>query len=178
VPPVSTTVQDITDGHLVGAPGRWGDPRTDGAPIAGYTCVVNPPDDAVSYFSHVTILLNNEPQAIPQRIGAARSGPGHCFYPIHVDSGDLSGRVHVESGVAGTFTLGQLFEIWKQPLTNTNVAGITGLPIEVYVTDNGTVQKVDEANWSTIELRDRREITIGLGTPVTEIPNYTWTVTP
>ena len=78
------------------------------------------------------------------------------------------------SATAGTFTLGQLFEIWGQPLTNTNVGGITGLPVEIFVTDNGTVTKIEEANWNSIELTSHREITIGLGTPVAEIPNYPW----
>jgi hypothetical protein len=81
----------------------------------------------------------------------------------------------VEAAAPGTFTLGQMFQIWGQPLTDTNIAGITGLPVEVFVTDNGTVVEVESATeWDDIELRDRRLITIVVGTPVTEIPNYTW----
>ena len=170
-PPISSTVQDLTDGHPIGAT-RWTDPRTDGSPIAGYNCVVNPPDD-ISYFAHVTILVNNEAQRIPARVGASPSGLTHCFYPIHTD--DASGRIHIESATAGTFTLGQLFQIWGQPLTNTNVAGVTGLPVEIFVTDGTTVTKIPDTDWGSIELTDRREITIGLGTPVAEIPSYTWT---
>ena len=75
----------------------------------------------------------------------------------------------------GIFTLGELFAIWGQPLTNTNVAGVTGLPVEIYVTDNGTSTKVEDTDWSSIELKPHREITIELGTPLTEIPNFTWT---
>jgi len=37
-----------------------------------------------------------------------------------------------------TYHLGSLIETWGQPLSSSNVAGITGLPIVVYVTDNGT----------------------------------------
>ena len=83
--------------------------------------------------------------------------------------------IHVVSATAGTFTLGQFFQIWGQPLTNTNVAGVTGLPVEIHVTDNGTVMKVEEADWANIELKSHREITIELWTPTTEIPNFTWT---
>jgi hypothetical protein len=68
-----------------------------------------------------------------------------------------------------------LFQIWGQPLTNTNVAGVTGLPVEIFVTDNGTTTKIDDADWANIELKDRREITIALGTSLAEIPNFTWT---
>lgn len=170
-PPISSTVQDLSAVDEIGV-AHWGDPRTDGSTIAGYTCVVNPPD-TVSYYSHVTILVNNEPQRIPNRVGASQTGQTHCFYPIHTD--DATGRIHIESATSGTFTLGQLFEIWGQPLTNTNVAGVTGLPVEIFVTDGTTVTQVADTDWSSIELTDRREITIGLGTPVAEIPNYTWT---
>jgi hypothetical protein len=137
--------------------------------------VTNPPD-TVSYFAHLSILVNNEPQRVPNRVGAAITGDTHCFYPIHTD--DSSGRVHVESPTEGTFTLGQFFEIWGQPLTNTNVAGVTGLPVEIHVTENGTVMKVEEADWGNIEFKDRREITIELGIPTAEIPNFTWVQTP
>lgn len=170
-PPVSTTVQDITDGKKIGAD-RWGNPQTDGSAIGNFTCAISPPD-TYNVHAHLSILVNNEPQAIPKYVGASPSGATHCFYPIHTD--DSSGRVHVISAASGTFTLGQLFQIWGQPLTNTNVGGVSGLPVEVYVTDNGTVTKIEDAEWSNIELKDHREITIELGTPLTEIPNFTWT---
>jgi hypothetical protein len=170
VPPVATTVQDLTDNHKIGVD-RWPDPQTDGTPRAGFNCVVNPPN-TVSVYAHVTILLNGEAQAIPRYVGASAASGVRCFYPIHTDFS--SGRIHVISATAGTFTLGQLFEIWGQPLTNTNIGGITGLPVEVFVTDSGTVTKIADTDWSNIELLSHREITIGVGTPVTEIPNYTW----
>ena len=44
----------------------------------------------------------------------------------------------------------------------------------IYKQDNGTVTKVEEADWNNIELKAHREITIGLGTTVAEIPNFTW----
>ncbi len=59
-------------------------------------------------------------------------------------------------------------------MTSTNVAGISGLPVEIFVTDNGTVTQVEEADWGNIELKSHREITIELGTTLTEIPNFTW----
>ena len=117
--------------------------------------------------------MNNEPQKIPLYLGASRQPPTHCFYAIHTH--DASGRIHVTPAAPETFTLGDLFEIWGQPLTNTNVAGIVGLPVEVYVTDDGMTFRVEDADWASIELLPHREITIALGTPLTEIPNYTWT---
>jgi hypothetical protein len=74
----------------------------------------------------------------------------------------------------GAFTLGQLFSIWGQPLSSSDVAGLTGMPVVVYVTDNGTVTQ-NTGDWSAIELRSHRLITIQVGTAITQIPNYTWT---
>jgi hypothetical protein len=170
LPPLSTTVQDISDEHTIGV-AHWGDPQTDGTPIGSFTCIVNPPQDYHVHV-HLSIILNNEPLAVPRYIGAAPSGTTHCFYGLHTH--DQSGKIHVESTAAGTFTLGQLFEIWKQPLSNTNVAGITGLPIEVFINDGGTVAKVEEADWASIELKSGRQITIALGSSLTEIPVFTW----
>jgi hypothetical protein len=87
--------------------------------------------------------------------------------------GDGSGLVHVLAGAQATFTLGQLFAVWGQPLSTNDVAGLTGLPVAVYVTDNGTVTQ-SAANWGDIELRSHRLITIQVGTAINEIPNYTW----
>ena len=170
VPPVSPTVQDISDGHAVGT-ARWGDPQTDGSAIGNFNCILNPPQ-TFEVYAHLSILVNNEPQRIPTRLGASPQGQTHCFYTIHTH--DSSGKIHVTPTASGTFTLGELFQIWGQPLTNSNVAGVSGLPVEIFVTDNGTVTKVEEADWANIELRSHREITIGLGTAVTEIPNFTW----
>jgi len=96
----------------------------------------------------------------------------NCFYEIHTH--DSSGKIHVEAPAEGTFTLGQLFTIWGEPLTNTNVAGLTGLPVVVYVTDtDGVVTQVD-SDWDKIELKSHREITIQVGTAITEIPYFDW----
>jgi len=172
VPPLSATVQDLTDGHKIGA-SRWGNPQTDGTAIGTFTCGLNPPQTFALY-THVSIILNNEAQSIPGDVGASPQGNTHCFYTLHTHNS--SGLVHVTPTAAGTFTLGNFFQIWKQSLTNTNLAGIEGLPIEIFVTDGTTTTKVEEADWSNIEMKDHREITISVGTEVTEIPNFTWTV--
>src|SRR6185503_2404777 len=81
VPPVSATVQDITDGHAVGT-ARWSDPQTDGAAIGDFSCILNPPQ-TFEVYAHLSILVNNEPQRIPPRLGASPQGLTHCFYTIH-----------------------------------------------------------------------------------------------
>jgi hypothetical protein len=164
---------DLSDGPSIGSP-RWPDPRTriDGTPIGRFNCVFNPPQ-AFEFYAHLSILVNNELQKVPLYLGAHRTPVTHCFYAIHTH--DASGRIHVTPAAPGIFTLGELFEIWGQPLTNTNVAGIAGLPIEIFVTDDGLTTKVEDYDWASIELRPHREITIGIGTPLAEIPNFIWT---
>jgi hypothetical protein len=171
VPPLSATVQDLTDGHRVGT-NHWANPETDGTAIGNFNCILNPPQTFALY-THVSIIVNGEPQAIPTDLGASPQGATHCFYTIHTH--DSTGKVHVTPSASGTFTLSQFFEIWKQPFTNTNVAGFTGLPVAVFVTDGTTTTKIADADWNNIELKSHREITISVGTEVTEIPNFTWT---
>jgi hypothetical protein len=82
--------------------------------------------------------------------------------------------VHVEAAAPGVFTLGQFFGIWGQPLTNTDIAGITGLPVVVYTVDDGVVEEIPDDQWTDIELLSKRQIVIQIGTPVTSIQAYTW----
>ena len=59
------------------------------------------------------------------------------------------------------------------PLSASDVGGLTGLPVVVYVADGDTVMR-HEGDPGEIELRSHREITIQLGSTVSAIPNYTW----
>src|SRR5690348_13179088 len=62
VPPLSSDVVDLTDGHGIGV-SRWPDPQTDGAPFGRFNCVINPPQ-ALEFRAHLSILLNNEFQKV------------------------------------------------------------------------------------------------------------------
>jgi hypothetical protein len=173
VPPLSSVVIDLDDNHAIGID-RWEAGNTStggqGADVQGIPCLLNMPD-AYHVHSHVTIYLDGVAQAVPSNIGIHPQQPARCFYLIHTH--DKSGKIHVEAAAPGTFTLGQLFAIWGQPLETDNVAGITGKPIVVYSTENATVTKVD-TDWKAIELTTHKEITIQIGTAITEIPNYHW----
>ncbi len=122
--------------------------------------------------THVSIFLDGQALAFPGQVGIVRrETPGDCFYPIHTH--DKSGKIHIEAAAPGLFTLGQLFSVWGQPLEGSNVAGLTDKPVVVYVTDAGVVTQAT-GNWADIELTSHREVTIQVGTPITEIPNFTW----
>lgn len=173
VPPLSSVVVDLTDNHRVGTE-HWPRGNTaeggQGNPVLGIECLLNMPE-AYHVHAHVSIFLDGEPLAVPANIGIHNQEPSRCFYGIHTH--DLSGKIHVEFAAPGAYTLGQLFAIWGQPLEPDNVAGLTGKPIVVYSTDNATVTRVT-TDWKAIELTTHKEITIQVGTPLTEIPNYTW----
>jgi hypothetical protein len=83
--------------------------------------------------------------------------------------------LHVEAPAPELYTLGDLFSIWGRPLEPDNVAGLTGKPIVIYITDNNGVVTLATGDWHDIELLSHREITIQVGTPIAEIPNFTWT---
>jgi hypothetical protein len=172
-PPVSTTPVSLDDRHQVGA-SHWpnGDTSTGGTgqPVAGLDCGGHP--TTFHQHAHVSIFLNGQALAIPANIGIVNTSPTtQCFYTTHTH--DLSGMIHMNASAAGTFTLGQLFAVWGHQLTSSNIADLTGMPVVVYVVDNGTV--TSPTNWADIELRSHREITIQVGTAITEIPNFTWT---
>ncbi len=126
--------------------------------------------------SHLTIFNNGTALAIPANIGivAARTGQVACDYPLHTH--DLSGRLHMHALTRSVFTLGQFFTVWGQPLSRTNVAGITNQPLTVYITDNndGSTTAIYDGDLAAIQLIPHREVTIQIGSAITAIPNYTW----
>lgn len=122
--------------------------------------------------SHLSIFVNGEARAIPANVGIVENATTDCHYYVHTH--DRSGKIHVEPPVATTFTLGQLFAIWGQPLSATNVAGIDNLPIYFYVTENGTVTQFT-GDPATIQFASHRHIAIVIGTPITQVPFFTWT---
>jgi hypothetical protein len=172
-PPLSATITDLSSEPTIGVD-NWPNGNTstggNGTPVQGIECLTSMPE-AYHVHSHVTIYLDGQAQAIPSNIGVVDQSPSRCFYGIHTH--DKSGKIHLEFAAPGTYTLGQLFAIWGQPLETDNVAGLTGKPISVYSTDNATVTKVT-SDWKAIELTTHKEITIVVGTPIAEIPNYTW----
>lgn len=176
VPPISSTVVNIDDGRRLGEiywPNGNSDTGGKGSAVAGIECLQNMPDD-YHVHTHISIFLNGDHIALPQDIGIHRisAEQGRCFYGIHTHDG--TGLAHVEFSAPGTYTLGQLFQIWGRSLSATDIGGITGLPVEVFVTDDGATTKIED-NWGDIELLSHREITIQIGTPIEEIPNVTWT---
>jgi hypothetical protein len=86
--------------------------------------------------SHLAIVDNGHPLPLPEGIGIAApqqvantaQGPfvvgGACFSWLHTHARD--GIIHIESPVERPYTLGQFFDIWRQPLGRDRVAGARG----------------------------------------------------
>lgn len=177
LPPLSPTVVDLNDNHRVGIP-HWPDrdPSTGahGETIDSLQCYpgVDPPQN-YHVHSHLSIFLDDVALSIPEDIGILTLSPTQkCIYTLHTH--DHSGKLHVEAPAPGDFTLGQFFAIWGQPLRPDNVAGLTGKPIVIYITDHNGVVTEATGDWGDIQLLSHREITIQVGAPISEIPNFNW----
>ena len=177
MPPLSPVIIDISDNPPLGVP-HWpnGDTATGGQGdlVDGLECYLgNDAPETYHVHSHLSIFRDGEQLQLPKDIGIVQLSPTQkCVYSLHMH--DHSGKLHVEAPAPATFTLGQFFAIWGQPLAADNVAGLAGMPVVIYVTDQNGVVTEASGNWGDIELISHREITIQVGTPIDEIPNYTW----
>jgi len=117
--------------------------------------------------AHLAVFVNGKPAGVPYGIGIAEprqarntaGGPfvasGSCFYWLHVH--DDTGVIHVEAANRQTFTLGQFFDIWQQPLSASQVGPQQGT---VYAYLNGEKQTGDPR---TIPLAAHNVIQLDVG---------------
>ena len=66
--------------------------------------------------THISIFVNGQHMYIPPQIGII---PEKCIYWLHTH--DESGIIHIESPIKRDFTVGQLFDLWKKKLNNTQM---------------------------------------------------------
>ncbi len=112
-----------------------------GTPVGGITCRTSK-NQVVNYHIHihVAIFVDGQQKRLPAGAGIAAPrldehfqnglfvdnfpGTTGCLYWLHVHAND--GVIHVESPYKHTFTLGQFFDIWRQPLGPDQVGPATG----------------------------------------------------
>lgn len=129
-------------------------------------------------YTHLSIFMNGTQVALPANIGAMAptvAKPTGCVYPLNTV--DETGKIRMDTTTTASYTLGQFFAIWGQPLTATNVAGLQGSPVTVYVNDGGTLTQYT-GDLASLALPPHGEVTIMIGTPLAHIPTYTWTDPP
>jgi len=130
--------------------------------------------------THLTIFVNGQQRQVPAGIGIpgavaqqTSAGPfvdsGTCFYWLHTHAAD--GIVHIESPVQRTFTLGEFFDEWGQPLSASQVGPAKG---KVSVIVNGKVWKGDPRN---APLGSRENLQLEVGTPLVAPETINWPVT-
>ena len=152
---------------------------TAGQTIDGLSC--NTGEQTLFHIhTHLTIFVNGQARQIPAGIGIpgavtsqAQSGPyvgsGSCFYWLHTHAAD--GIVHIESPVKRTFTLGNFFDEWGQPLGPDQVGPAHG---KVTVILNG---RVFTGNPRNAPLGSRENLQLEVGTPLITPVTIDWSNT-
>jgi len=130
-----------------------------GAPVIdGIRC--QPEHLESHYHAHLALLKNGRSVKVPALIGI--DVQHQCLYWLHTH--DATGVMHIESPDTRTYTLGQFFDVWHQPLSATQAASLSG-KLKVFVGDrqvSGDPRK--------IVLRPHELITIEQGRIVTPPP--------
>jgi hypothetical protein len=120
--------------------------------------------------AHLTIFVKGKAQVVPYGVGIGpplqgvntTAGPfvevGSCFMWLHTHA--LDGIIHMEAPKPATFTLGQFFAVWGQPLSRTRVGPARGRVTAFY---NG---KVWTANPASIPLSSELQVQLDVGKPV------------
>ena len=119
--------------------------------------------------SHLTIFINGTQRQVPAGIGipgsqavASKQGPvasgGTCVYWLHTHAPD--GIIHVESPIQRTYTLGDFFDEWGQPLGPSVLGPVRGHVVAIY---NG---KLYHGNPRDIPLNAHAQIQLEVGKPL------------
>ena len=178
--PLSTLGKLVSPGPL-GPPGPEAPPVETGPSLAptgspqpgqsvdGITCEVGGEQVAFHHHSRLTIFVNGRPRSVPYGVGIADPklqpgigvpfvDQGACFSWLHTHAAD--GIIHIEAPRPRTFTLGNFFDVWGQPLSSTLVGPAKGQVTALY---NGQVWQGNPRN---IPLREHSQIQLEVGHPL------------
>jgi hypothetical protein len=137
-----------------------------GQPVDGIHCD-QMEGNVLHIHQHLAIFDHGKPVGIPEDVG--RPLMGNCFYWLHTHTPD--GIIHVESPTMRSYTLGQFFAVWGQPLSRSDVAGAKPHPGEhTTVWVDGSLYAGDPQK---IELTAHLDITIEVGLPAKKPVPYT-----
>jgi hypothetical protein len=160
---LAATYTDLVSGTSSSQPGwpAWVGP-VDRAALGGVGCTGT---GIVHQHSLVSIYKNGVRMGPPDNVGHAA-----CSYELHTH--DLTGMVHIHSDVEKTFTLGQFFTLWGQPLAAGNTAGLSG-PVRFYLIQNEQLTPY-AGDPAQLALVPHREIVIISGASPGVLPKYRW----
>lgn len=140
-----------------------------GQTVDGIKCETS---EQVAYHihAHLAIYVDGRARQVPYGIGVPKPGTravqgvpfvtsGTCFYWLHTHVSD--GAIHVESPNQHTYTLGEFFDIWGQPLSPTEIGPVTGTVTAFY---GGKLYT--GADLRAIPLTAHAEIQLDIGRPL------------
>ena len=107
---------------------------------------------------HLTIVHAGAAVVVPGDVG--RPVFAACLYWLHTHATD--GIIHVESPVARSFTLGNFFDVWGEPLSPTQVLEYKVAPGRLRAYVDGRQYRGDPRR---IPLADHADITLEVGPP-------------
>jgi hypothetical protein len=127
--------------------------------------------------SHLAVYVNGAARQIPAGVGVVEpavsqtpNGPfvsaTRCYYWLHTHAAD--GIIHIESPTQRTYTLGNFFDIWRQPLSATQAGPATGA-VTAFV--NGKKYTGDPR---AIPLGSRTDIQLSVGSPAVPFKPVDW----
>lgn len=156
------------------------DSAATGAAVDGITCDAQPtppatPAPATRSTAHLSLYVDGTARGVPAGVGIgpprqtyqSSAGPlvsGKCSYWLFTQTQD--GIIHVQPPTSASYTLGNFFDLWGQPLSSTAVGPNTGT---VTVLVNGSTYNGDPRN---VPLSQHAVIQINVGTAV---PFHTYT---
>jgi hypothetical protein len=181
VPPTTGTA--ITRMGPEGIPLETGPPlapasaSASGQSVDGIQCDAS---EQVAYHvhTHLSVYVDGQLRPLPAGVGivepeaeqtpaGAFDGASRCYYWLHVHAQD--GVIHIESPTTATYTLGQFFDLWGQPLGTGRVGPATGV-MTVFV--DGRRFGGDPR---AIPLGSHRDIQIDVGSPAPPPQAVDWT---
>jgi hypothetical protein len=137
-----------------------------GQPVNGISCDAQE-GARIHIHQHLVILDHGKEVPIPENVG--QRPERRCLYWLHTHTPD--GIIHIEAPKDRSFTLGDFFAVWGQPISKTRVASAKAAakyPLKVWV--NGKPYKGDPAK---IKLEAHTDIVIEAGPPFPTPPRFT-----
>jgi hypothetical protein len=137
-----------------------------GETVGGISCDAME-GNRVHIHQHLVIFDHGKELTIPPNVGQVPLK--RCLYWLHTHTPD--GVIHIEAPLDRTFTLGDFFKVWGQPLTKSVAATARadkGAALKVWV--DGKPYTKDPA---TIPLAPHTDIVIEAGPPFPKPPVFT-----
>ena len=137
-----------------------------GQTIGGISCD-RQEGQRIHIHQHLVIFDHGKQVAIPPNVGQVPAAG--CLYWLHTHTPD--GIIHIEAPLDRSFTLGDFFTVWGQPLSRTRAAAAAaekGARLRVWV--DGTAYTGDPR---AIPLRSHTDIVIEAGPPWVKPPRFT-----